>query len=252
MEPLTITLHIVISCLFAAFAVVGILFPFRKNGKFSKTAVFENILLAEKTGEKETDEEENEEHAGKKRTITLKAAVVFSSVASLLIVGIGLWLMFFFQNADILFLAKRVALVSVLVVAAYYDFAAFRIPNKLILYGIGCRVLILLFELIFARDLLSEVLLSEGIALLSMIALAAVCMLITRRGLGMGDVKLFVLMALMQGIAGVISSLFGSLLVAFVFSVFLLLFKKKSKKDFIPFAPCILIGSFISIVLLGA
>ncbi len=256
MSPIVIVLHIVITCLLAAFAVVGLLFPLLKNRKKVLSASTEEIS---DVGEADAKEIENkaensvpEESSDTVKTISLKATVIYSCISFIFIVFSGLWSIFFFGNEDVLFMAKRVLLISVLFVAAYYDHAAYRIPNKLILYGLCSRLVILIFELIFARDGISQVLISEGIAVGAMLILSVVCLIVTRKGLGMGDVKLFLLMAMLQGIAGVISSLFASLLVSFVYSVILLISKKKSRKDFIPFAPCILVGTFISIMLVGA
>lgn len=246
MSASTIVLHSIITGLFGLFAVLGMFFPFCKKRKSVDPVSLKN----EDSCEDETSE--NSEDGFKTKEISFKSTLIYSSISFVMIILIGMWTMFFFHNEDIIYLAKRVLLISVLFVAAYYDYASLRIPNKLILYGICVRLVLLVFELIFARDTLSQVLISEGVAFIAMLVLSIVSLLITRNGLGMGDIKLFLLMSLLQGVAGVISSLFTSLIVSFIYSLGLLALKKKSRKDFIAFAPCILIGTYLSVMMLGA
>ena len=76
-------------------------------------------------------------------------------------------------------------------------------------------------------------------------------MIIVKNGLGMGDVKLLILIGLLEGMDGAISSLFISMLIIFTVSIVLIIAKKKSKTDMLPFAPYILIGTIISICTSG-
>lgn len=246
-----IVLHSAITFVFGIFAAIGIFFPFIKK----KKAAVSDCTDAEEISKEDNDLTEDSsasDNNEKIKKISLKATLLYSIISFVFIGFVGMWAMFFFSNSDVIYLAKRVLLVSVLFVAAYYDYASYRIPNKLVLYGFGVRLIILIFELIFARETLSQVLISEGIAFLAMLVLSILSLLITRNGLGMGDIKLFLLMSLLQGVAGVISSLFTSLIVSFFYSLVLLALKKKSRKDFIAFAPCILVGTFLSVIILGA
>lgn len=167
-------------------------------------------------------------------------------------IGLAVALTMLFEENTMLFNLKRIALVCVLWVAAYYDYKSFRIPNKLIITGLIYRALILIAELIWERDALLTTVVSELIAALAMLVISVLCVLILKNSLGMGDIKLFIVMGVLQGVVGITSSVIASLLVSFVVSVFLLVTKKKTRKDAIPFAPCILIGTYISIFLTGA
>ena len=246
-----IVLHSAITFVFGIFAVIGICFPFIKKKKAAVSACADAEEISKEDNDL-TEDSSASDNNEKIKKISLKATLLYSIISFVFIGFVGMWAMFFFSNSDVIYLAKRVLLVSVLFVAAYYDYASYRIPNKLVLYGFGVRLIILIFELIFARETLSQVLISEGIAFLAMLVLSILSLLITRNGLGMGDIKLFLLMSLLQGVAGVISSLFTSLIVSFFYSLVLLALKKKSRKDFIAFAPCILVGTFLSVIILGA
>jgi len=72
--------------------------------------------------------------------------------------------------------------------------------------------------------------------------------LISRTGMGWGDVKLAGLLGLMTGFPDVCVALFGGILIGGVWASSLLLLKKKGRKDAIPFGPFLAIGGFIALV----
>lgn len=227
-------LYIIVTCIFGALSVVGILYhDIRK-----KSAVG-------------VDSENEEEVSTENKTFPLKYSIIYCVIVFILILVVALWLLLHFNNLDTIYMCKRVALVSILFVATYYDKLAYRIPNKLILYGLFCRVILLIFELIFSTETVSSVLISEFIGAGGLLVFSVIGLIVTRNGIGMGDIKLFILMGLFQGLTGIVSSVFASLIVSFVYSVFLLITRKKSRKDYIAFAPCILVGTYFSVMLLG-
>ena len=67
----------------------------------------------------------------------------------------------------------------------------------------------------------------------------------------MGDVKLISIMALFLGASGIVCAVFASLLISFIYCLIALIARKKHKKDIIPFAPSLLLGTYISICLFG-
>ena len=66
------------------------------------------------------------------------------------------------------------------------------------------------------------------------------------KGIGMGDIKLFGLMALYTGAFFVYSVLFVSVLLGAIIGIVMLLCFHKGKKTTIPFAPLILIGYIVT------
>ena len=94
-------------------------------------------------------------------------------------------------------------------------------------------------------------LISEGLALIAIIVLVVVCLLLMKNSIGMGDFKLLLLMAVCQGMQGIMMSGFLSMIVSFFAAVVLLLNRKKTRKDTIPFAPCILQGTLMGVFLTG-
>lgn len=183
--------------------------------------------------------------ASTKGNIYIIAMFVLNIVLTVVLISI-------YKEHSLLFQLKRIMLISILWVAACYDYKSYRIPNKLIILGLAYRGLILGAELIWGRENLLMTVVSEVIAAVALVFLSVVCLIVMKGCFGMGDIKLFIVMALFQGVVGITSSVFMSLVVSFFISVSLLITKKKTRKDAIPFAPSILIGTFVSIFMTGA
>lgn len=146
---------------------------------------------------------------------------------------------------------KRLGLLALIWQAAAIDWKYQKIPNDIILAGIGFRVMMLIPEFLFEREVLLTNLFSEVVAFLGITFIVIICLLLMKNSIGMGDLKLLMIMALCQGVDGIMSSGFMSMVVSFFVAVFMLLTRKKTRKDALPFAPCILVGTLISVFLTG-
>lgn len=147
---------------------------------------------------------------------------------------------------------KLLGLVLVLFPCAAVDYRRQTIPNRFLAAGLAVRCALFTGEFLTERRgavlfTLKSDLLAAGV----MGAFFLLMLLIFKNSVGMGDIKLLMLMGLYQGLQGVLSSVFLSLLVLFAISVFLLLTKRKNRKDSIPFCPSVLVGTCISIALTG-
>ena len=173
----------------------------------------------------------------------------FLIIASLVAV---LCMLLLFYKKSFIFITKRLVLVSLLWPMAVYDFKEYRIPNKLVLSGLILRVLIFLAEIVtIGFPAVFTSLISECIAAVGAAVVCLLCMLLSRGSLGMGDLKLLVMMALLLGVEGICYSMFVSVFFAFVCAIVLLISKKKGRKDHMPFAPCILAGTIVALILCG-
>ena len=77
-----------------------------------------------------------------------------------------------------------------------------------------------------------------------------ICMLLSRGGVGAGDVKLIAAIGLYYGLAGVLSILMVTLIFAAIFSIVMLATKKAKMKSTLPMAPFIFIGLSIHNILI--
>lgn len=79
-------------------------------------------------------------------------------------------------------------------------------------------------------------------------AILFLVILIFRGGMGWGDVKMAGLIGLMTGFPNVFPALFSGMVAGGVVAIILLLIRKKSRKDVIPFGPFLAIGSILALI----
>ena len=175
----------------------------------------------------------------------------FSIATPLLFLGIALSGAFFvlrFQSSTELFF-KLLTLVFGIYLIAYVDYREHIIPNRLLLILALVRLGFLVYELaaVLREDLaipkvLRLVLLSPLLGGLIAGGILLLTMLLSRKGIGFGDVKLFFVLGLFAGS----SSILPLMLYTFVFSALggfaMLVLKKAKLKDVLPMAPFALLG----------
>lgn len=170
--------------------------------------------------------------------LTILTCLILSYVLQVLI----------YKNTDYIAFAKLCVLYAILVSASMIDFKLKIIPNYLVLIGLGARAVIYVLE-IFISSNLKDVILSDLIGFALGFGVFALVSVITKQALGFGDAKLFAVVGLTLGSFGTYSVMFTSVLVSAVISIFLLIFKKRGRKDSIPFGPCIFIGYILTLLL---
>lgn len=172
----------------------------------------------------------------------------FGMIASIAIVMVSSLLLYEHSWIEC---SKRVILISFLWAISLFDFRKHIIPNKILLILLAIRVVIVVFQFIFISNIKTE-LLDCFIAGLGIIIILCVMRFVVKEGIGFGDVKLFGVIGLFLGIEGILTVVFLSFVASFLISIFMLVTKRKNKKDYLAFAPSILIGTIVSFVLFGA
>ena len=148
-------------------------------------------------------------------------------------------------------LIKAECLLLVIAPAAAVDFRFERIPNLLILTGISLRAVLLIAEGFSEPAQILGILKDALIGALVIGLFFGVIGVVFKGSIGMGDLKLFIVMGLFQGLWGAVTSVFFSLAVSFVAAIVLLISRRKKRSDSIPFGPCILIGTWAAVLLTG-
>lgn len=180
-----------------------------------------------------------------------RGAVIYSIILVIITVAASVLFCTIYKENGILMSIKRLALLSMLWPIAYIDYKTYRIPNAFIVLGLGYRVIIFALELILSSQTVWPTVLGELIAAGALLLASVLCSLISKNAIGFGDMKLFILMGLMLGMDGIWGSVFLSLIVSFFISAYVLITKKKTRKDTIPFGPAIVIGTYLSVCLSG-
>lgn len=128
------------------------------------------------------------------------------------------------------------------------------IPNKLVRFGCLLGLLPVLMHLtsiypIYHTRAIYEPLLGVIVPFSFMLFVALLSMLIMKKpGLGMGDVKVYAPIGLFLGWQLSLMSLWFAFFFGGLFGIYWMAILRKSKKDYIPFAPFIVIGSLIALL----
>lgn len=149
--------------------------------------------------------------------------------------------------------AFKILLWEILAVFGYFASAADlrerRIPNRLIQIMAGAWVLVMIPQLFFRlEDTLYE-LLDGGLGFLACGLLMTMIYLISRKGLGGGDVKFMTVSGLYLGISSVFTALLYGSIFAALTGLILIALKKVGPKDAIPLVPFLYIGITLAVII---
>ncbi|MDR0935119.1 MAG: A24 family peptidase [Oscillospiraceae bacterium] len=134
-------------------------------------------------------------------------------------------------------------------VAALRDLRDKLIPNRLIIAMFACWVLVTVPQLFLNVEELLEPLKQALYGLLAGGGLFLAVYIISRKGLGGGDVKFMAAAGLYLTFERVMVMMFISCLLAGVFSLVLLVLKRVGRKDAIPLAPFLFLGILVTVFL---
>lgn len=183
--------------------------------------------------------------------ISKRFMLIYSAIFVIINIAIAIFFTYMYSTNSVIFSLKRFCILSLLWPIGLIDFKTYRIPNVFILAGLSLRAILIIPELIFERSFILGNLIAEVVAALAIALAAFLCSICMKNSIGYGDIKLFIIMGLFLGMNGIWSAVFVSLIVAFFVAIFLLITRKKGKKDVVPFAPAIMIGTYISVILTG-
>ena len=150
-------------------------------------------------------------------------------------------------NADAFLLLKFELLIMFGYAAAAHDLKAKRIPNGLVLAMVAAWIAIVTPKLFLDIGAAVGAIAGSALGFATGGGLFLLVYMISRKGLGGGDVKFMAASGLYLGFAGAIPAiLYGSVLAALT-GMALMLCKKIGRKDKIPLAPFLYIGMLITI-----
>ncbi|MDR0919541.1 MAG: A24 family peptidase [Oscillospiraceae bacterium] len=134
--------------------------------------------------------------------------------------------------------------------AMFIDKATKKIPNLLILTMLGTEALFIPLEFFFEREEFKSLIISSVIGFFGSFVAMFLLSLMTRGGMGMGDVKLFAAIGLLMGAAASFYTFVYAMLLCFFAALFMLFFAHKNMKDKLSFGPFIYFG-FLSATIFG-
>ena len=184
-----------------------------------------------------------------KKSCSLKQ-ILKNEKSSYIVISLLIIFTYFYKENSFFNSLRYLIFEYVMFLTAAIDFKQKKIPNELIFFIIAERVVFFIPEFFMYPDEIVSLLISSFSGMLTCGMMMLICRIISRKGIGAGDVKLFAAAGFMTNLYGAVNILFYSLLVASAVSIFLLLFKKAKANSTVPMAPFIFAGTIFYIVLM--
>lgn len=163
-------------------------------------------------------------------------------VVFVVIISFFLTLIIFNRANEIIGVLRLLLSLICLSGASYFDFEEKRIPNIFpVTMLLGSTILLLLGIILHNKLAVSQLVESIIVALVCFLGLTLASVL-SKGGIGAGDIKLLSALALSSGSLVIIGTVFYSILYCGIGAGYLLVTKKMTKKEGVPFAPFILLG----------
>lgn len=185
-------------------------------------------------------EESNKVISAKQRYIISIGIFAVTVVASVLLVT---------GNVDWLGILKMSIGLVCLSGAACNDYRDHRIPNIFSLIIAVSAIACLCIGYFTSQEGATAYIFSSVFAAVVVVIFMTVASLLTKHGIGMGDIKLLTALALLGGVNTIGWTLIFGVAVCAAAAIFFLITKKKTVKETMPFGPFIFIGYIITIIL---
>lgn len=166
-----------------------------------------------------------------------------------LTVSIGLAAEFFLFAYSIWKISRYMVLAAALFFIAWIDWQSRRIPNRILKMLLTVRGILLAAEWLTYPKLGLAVLLSALLGAAIGGGMFLIAHFISKGGVGMGDVKLFIVIGSYMGSGSIMTAVFLSVMASAFYSIAMLLLKKIKLKEEIPFAPFIFVGTVLTMAL---
>ena len=245
-------MEIAVLCVFSLLLACGVYGAVRYYCKQDDTEL-EGQVEAEVSEDEAEAIDTAEAISGTETHISKKACVLFAVFSTVVLIALVAEGRLMFPSHSIILNIKNLILIAFLLAVSLIDYKRRIVPNRLVLIMLMVRMVLYIVQF-FALDLKSDfwpLLVNDLIALLIPLFMLIAGILVIKNGIGMGDIKLLIVIALYQGIRGAISTLIFGLLAAFIIAIGLLIIKKKKRHDTIPFAPSVFFGAVVTMVLTG-
>lgn len=133
-------------------------------------------------------------------------------------------------------------------IIGYIDARERIVPNSLIGIGLLFWLVLMLLDIFVGGTPWLQLLVFSGIGGIVCGGVLFIIALIAKSALGMGDVKLFLVLGLLYGLTDAYGILLFSVIAMGIVSIILLIAKKVNRKSKIPMAPFVIIGFLLSIL----
>lgn len=170
-------------------------------------------------------------------------------MAVLCVAEILLAVEFSILSYGVLKVVRYLVLLVMMFFAAWIDQHSRKIPNRLLLWAIAARGILLAAEWTLYPGVGIMLFISALLGLLLGGGLFLLAHFLSKGGVGMGDVKLFAVIGAYMGSGSIMAVVFLTAVISAIYSLVMLARKKIKLKEEIPFAPFALAGVIAAMAL---
>jgi prepilin signal peptidase PulO-like enzyme (type II secretory pathway) len=135
-------------------------------------------------------------------------------------------------------------MLSIFTIILLSDLKFFEIPFSMVVFG---SIFCILYRIFVLGNLTLENIIWEVLSIVIIFIFFASVILISKGGMGGGDLKLSMLISLFIGYQNVTQSLYLGFLIGGFFSIVMMMLRKKSLKSKIPLGPFLIIGTIFTL-----
>jgi len=179
--------------------------------------------------------------------MAVKKGYMLAITIAIFTVILVLWLVFFAGKLNTFFILRSIMLITFSFMAMLIDIRKRCIPNKLVL-GMFTGWLLLMASKLLPDTQAGIPILTDSVV--GMLIAGGVFMsvyLLSRRGLGGGDVKFMAVAGLYLGLDGTLPAILYGTVLAALSGLILIALKRIKRKDTIPLAPFLFAGIMITV-----
>lgn len=185
----------------------------------------------------------NEKYADK----NISKRIAWISAGGLAVIAFFATLTVMKKVSDPIGIIKMLVGLVCMVGAACFDFREYRIPNIFPLVMTGSAVILLVLGVIVKEDGAISYITTSVITAVACAIVLVLASLLTKQGIGAGDIKLISALGLLTGMFSVMGTLFFGVVACSLFAIGALITRKKDRSSGVPFGPFLLLGYIITL-----
>lgn len=183
-----------------------------------------------------------------------KKKIAFETASAVLLEAMAVVISLFLAGTGILNIyeaLRSVLVICALLFAGLIDFKLMIIPNKLTLFLLTATVIVYAAELIISQKYIITVLTEALLGCAVCFLIFFIGKMISRKGMGMGDIKLTAVMGLALGLNTALGCLLWAMIIASIMGIVMLISKKLKAKSKMAMAPFFFVGTIVGHIVLS-
>ena len=187
----------------------------------------------------------------KEKPLSQKQSIILTAAASVISLSAAIFfpMLVSFDDMNPFQMLRALSLLYFLIFIGFADFKFMIIPNKMLLIMLVLGIASYAAECIVYSSEIAAIATSALLGLAICFIIFYIGKLISRKGMGMGDIKLAAIIGFFMEIDMAIGILFWTMILSALTGIVLIIAKKAKGKTKIPLAPFFFLGTIVSYIL---